>query len=131
VWGIHAQEIGFEGAGGSWSTPALYGNEVYFTTAAGRVLEVDRGTGKIVWEVQVSPPSIGSPVVVDGVLLQGDCGGDLTAWDVSKPTLNPPPLLWRRHFNGCIESTPAVWHGWIYIGTRQGYMYGLADTSAP
>ena len=44
---------------------------------------------------------------------------------------NPPPLLWRRHFNGCIESTPAVWHGWIYIGTRQGYMYGLADTSAP
>ncbi len=130
VWGIHAPEIGFEGAGGSWSTPALYGNEVYFTTAAGRVLEVDRGSGKIVWEVHVSPPSIGSPVVVDGVLLQGDCGGDLTAWDVSRPTVNPPPLLWRRHFNGCIESTPAVWHGWIYIGTRQGYVYGLADTSA-
>ncbi len=25
VWGIPAREIGFEGAGGSWSTPALYG----------------------------------------------------------------------------------------------------------
>ena len=126
VWGIHAQEIGFEGAGGSWSTPALYGKYVYFTTAAGRVLEVDRGTGKIVWELHIASPSIGSPVVVDGVLLQGDCSGDLYAWDVSNPA-STPPLLWRRHFNGCIESTPAVWHGWIYLGTRQGYLYGLAD----
>ena len=37
VWSIPAPEIGFEGAGGSWSTPALYGDYVYFTTAAGRV----------------------------------------------------------------------------------------------
>jgi hypothetical protein len=130
VWSIHAQEIGFEGAGGSWSTPALYGGDVYFTTAAGRVLEVDRETGKVVWEVDVSPPSIGSPVVVDGVLLQGDCGGNLSAWDVSRPSVDPPPLLWRRHFSGCIESTPAVWHGWIFVGTRKGYMYGLADSDA-
>ena len=44
VWSIPAPEIGFEGAGGSWSTPAMYGDYVYFTTAAGRVLEVDRET---------------------------------------------------------------------------------------
>src|SRR2546427_7625440 len=31
VWSIPATEIGFEGAGGSWSTPALYGDYVYFT----------------------------------------------------------------------------------------------------
>ncbi|MDP9330903.1 MAG: PQQ-binding-like beta-propeller repeat protein [Actinomycetota bacterium] len=129
LWGIDAREIGFEGAGGSWSTPALYGNYVYFTTAAGRVLEVDRHTGHIVWELHVSAPSIGSPVVVDGVLLQGDCSGNLSAWDVSDPMI-APLLLWRRHFNGCIESTPAVWNGWIYVGTRQGYLYGLADRSA-
>ncbi len=46
VWSIPATEIGFEGAGGSWSTPALYGDYVYFTTAAGRVLEVDRRDGQ-------------------------------------------------------------------------------------
>ena len=44
AWSIPAMEIGFEGAGGSWSTPAIYGEYVYFTTAAGRVLEVDRAT---------------------------------------------------------------------------------------
>ena len=28
---------------------------------------------------------------------------------------------------GCVESTPAVWHGWMYVGTRAGQIYGIAD----
>jgi outer membrane protein assembly factor BamB len=126
VWSIDAREIGFEGAGGSWSTPALYGDLVYFTTAAGRVLAVERETGDVRWERQIGAPAIGSPVVVDGVLIQGDCAGDLWAWDVSEPDADPV-LLWKLHFNDCIESTPAVWRGWIYFGTRQGYLYGLKE----
>ncbi|HEX5936928.1 MAG TPA: PQQ-binding-like beta-propeller repeat protein [Actinomycetota bacterium] len=124
VWSIDAREIGFEGAGGSWSTPALYGDLVFFTTAAGRVLAVERETGDVRWERRVGAPAIGSPVVVDGVLIQGDCAGDLWAWDVSDPDADPV-LLWKLHFSDCIESTPAVWRGWIYLGTRQGYLYGL------
>jgi outer membrane protein assembly factor BamB len=130
VWSIDAREIGFEGAGGSWSTPALYGDLVYFTTAAGRLLAVERETGDIRWERQVGAPAIGSPVVVDGVLIQGDCAGDLWAWDVSDPDADPL-LLWKLHFNDCIESTPAVWRGWIYLGTRQGYLYGLTERREP
>ena len=126
VWGIAAREIGFEGAGGSWSTPALYGAYAYFTTAAGRVLEVDRETGDIVWEQKVGAPAIGSPVVVDGVLIQGDCKGDLYAWNIADPT-ETPGSIWKLHLDGCIESTPAVWHGWLYLGTREGYLYGIAD----
>jgi hypothetical protein len=129
VWSIDAREIGFEGAGGSWSTPALYDGVVFFTTAAGRVLAVDRETGDVLWERQIGAPAIGSPVVVDGVLIQGDCRGDLWAWDVSEP-VEEPVLLWRLHFNDCIESTPAIWKGWIYLGTRQGYLYGLTDRRA-
>jgi outer membrane protein assembly factor BamB len=126
VWSIDAREIGFEGAGGSWSTPALYGDVVFFSTAAGRVLEVDRATGTVLHELQVGAPSIASPVVVDGVLILGDCLGDLYAWDVSDPSISPP-LLWKMRFEGCIESTPAVWKGWLYLGTREGYLYGIAD----
>jgi len=126
VWSIDAQEIGFEGAGGSWSTPALSGDLVYFTTAAGRVLAVERATGDIRWERRIGAPAIGSPVVVDGVLIQGDCAGDLWAWDVSEPEADPV-LLWKMHFSDCIESTPVVWRGWIYLGTRQGYLYGLTE----
>jgi outer membrane protein assembly factor BamB len=130
VWSIDAREIGFEGAGGSWSTPALYGDVVFFSTAAGRVLEVDRGTGAVLHEMQVGAPSIASPVVVDGVLILGDCLGDLYAWDISDPS-ESPPLLWKMRFEGCIESTPAVWKGWLYLGTREGYLYGIADAAAP
>jgi hypothetical protein len=130
VWSIDAREIGFEGAGGSWSTPALYGDVVFFSTAAGRVLEVDRGSGAVLHEMQVGAPSIASPVVVDGVLILGDCLGDLYAWDVSDPSV-APPLLWKMRFEGCIESTPAVWKGWLYLGTREGYLYGIADAAAP
>ena len=61
VWSIEARETGFEGAGGSWSTPALYGGIVVFSTAAGRVLIVDRITGDVVQELAVGTPSIASP----------------------------------------------------------------------
>jgi hypothetical protein len=130
VWSIPATEIGFEGAGGSWSTPALYGDYVYFTTAAGRVLEVERSTGRIVWQLQIGAPAIASPVVVDGTLIQGDCSGHLYAWDVSDPTVRPP-LRWNLDLGDCVESTPAVWHGWLYVGTREGFFYGIADEGTP
>jgi outer membrane protein assembly factor BamB len=130
VWIRPAMEIGFEGAGGSWSTPALYGDYVYFTTAAGRVLEMDRNTGDIAWEIQIGSPAIGSPVVVDGMLLQGDCTGHLYAWDVSDPTVIPP-LRWNLDLGDCIESTPAVWRGWLYVGTREGYLFGITDPTTP
>jgi hypothetical protein len=130
VWSIPAPEIGFEGAGGSWSTPALYGDIVVFSTAAGRVLLVDRASGQIVRELAVGAPSIASPVVVDDVLILGDCLGDLRAWDISD-LRRTPPLLWTMNFDGCIESTPAVWRGWLYFGTRTGYLYGVSDPAPP
>jgi hypothetical protein len=64
------------------------------------------------------------------VLIQGDCAGDLFAWNVSDPSRSPG-LIWSMHFDGCIESTPAVWHGWLYFGTREGYLYGIANADTP
>jgi hypothetical protein len=28
---------------------------------------------------------------------------------------------------GCIESTPAVWRGMVYVGSRGGAVYGIGD----
>jgi outer membrane protein assembly factor BamB len=132
VWSIAASEIGFDGAGGSWSTPALDGDRVYFMTAAGRVVAADRATGEVAWQLQVGSPSIASPVVVDGTLIQGDCTGHLYAWDLRGTRAgDPPPLRWSLDLGDCIESTPAVWHGWLYVGTREGYVYGIADRDTP
>ena len=52
----------------------------------------------------------------------------LHAYDVSDTTIDPPEL-WTVQLSGCIESTPAVWRGWLYFGTREGYLYGLANAA--
>jgi hypothetical protein len=64
--------------------------------------------------------------VVDNVLLEGDCSGTLHAFDVSRQRVRPPEL-WRIRLGGCIESTPAVFDGKIWIGTRGGGLYAIGD----
>jgi hypothetical protein len=123
VWSVHD-----DGAkeSGSWSTPALVGKVVIWPTRPGRVLGIARDTGQVLWEKHLPAPLMGSPAVVDGVWLQGDCNGVLHAFDVHHPSQEPPEL-WQVTLGGCIESTPAIWKGRIYVGTRAGYEYAIAD----
>jgi hypothetical protein len=65
-------------------------------------------------------------VVVDDVLIQGDCNGVLHGYDVSDPRVLPPQL-WQVEIGGCIESTPAVWNGRLFFGTRAGRFWALGD----
>jgi outer membrane protein assembly factor BamB len=92
----------------------------------GRLLGIDRGSGTVRWSKSLPGPTWQSPVVVDGVLLQGDCDGVLHAYDVSDTSVDPPEL-WTVPLAGCIESTPAVWQGGIYVGTRAGFMVRVGD----
>jgi len=110
--------------GGVYGTVAVDGDTVYADTNGGRLMGIDRQTGTVRWTKQFSLPLWGSPVVVDDVLLLGDCEGFFRAWDVSDPAVDPPEL-WSVELGGCIEATPAVWKGRIYIGTRGGHLFTL------
>ncbi len=123
VWSISDGDLIKSGA---WATPALHGDMVYAAFNSGRVIGVDRETGEIVWEKNLGSQTWQSPVVVDDVLLMGDCQGVLHAYDVSNPAVDPPEL-WSVQLSGCIESTPAVWHGRIYVGARGGLFYAIGD----
>ncbi len=112
--------------GGIYGTPGIYKDTVYVGTNGGRLLGVDRATGAVRWERHLPPPVWGSPVIVDGTLLIGDCLGFFHAFDVSDTTLPPVPK-WTIELGGCVEATPAVWDGRIYIGTRAGFLYILGD----
>jgi outer membrane protein assembly factor BamB len=112
--------------GGMWGTPGIWEDTVYVGTNGGRLLGVDRATGDIRWEKQIPGPVWGSPVVVDGVLLIGDCDGLLHAYDVSDTGVEPPEL-WSVDLGGCIEATPAVWDGRIYLGSRAGHLTTIGD----
>lgn len=122
VWSV--RDVNPDVQSGLLATPAVWGTKVYAATTTGRLLGIDRTTGVIVWEKQLGSRLWGSPVVVDGVLLQGDCDGRLWAFDVSDQAIDPPER-WRVQLRGCIESTPTLWRGTVYVGTRAGELYAL------
>jgi outer membrane protein assembly factor BamB len=128
VWGLAIPPGGGLRDGGVFSTPALYGRTLFVTTNSGRLLAVNRDSGTIRWELPLPPHAWSSPVVVDSVLIVGDCEGVLHAFDVSHVDMRPP-VLWRLRIpsGACIESTPAVWNGRIYVGARDGFFYAIGD----
>lgn len=123
VWSIKDQGASKAGV---WGTSALWKDVLYTDTNGGRLLGIDRTTGAIRWEKKLPGPTWQSPVVVDDVLIVGDCSGVLHAYDVSDTTIDPPEL-WTVKLSGCIESTPAVWNGRIFVGARGGRFYAIGD----
>jgi hypothetical protein len=122
VWSVPLRSGGVPS--GVWATPALHRDLVIVATHAGELLGVDRVTGAIRWTVQLVGPTWGSPVVVDDVLVQGDCSGVLRGFDVSDTTA-APRLRWSVSLGGCLESTPAVFGGRVVVGSRSGQVFGL------
>jgi hypothetical protein len=112
--------------GGFWATPALHDGVLIEPDDAGEVRGFDMATGELLWQFHLPGPTWQSPVVVDDVLIQGDCEGVLHAYDVSDPRVLPPEL-WQVTLGGCIESTPAVWKGRIFVGTRAGRFFAIGD----
>jgi len=111
---------------GVWGTPALYKDIVVFDTTGGDVHGIDRASGAVRWTFHLPSGQVWqSPVVIDGVLVIGDCLGDLHAYDIADTT-KPPAPLWTVSLGGCIESTPAVWKGRLYFGTRAGAIHAIA-----
>lgn len=145
VWSVEAQD----GLGsGVWATPGLYRDLLIVPTSSGEALGIDTATGDVLWTVDLAASSWSSPVIVDDVWIQADCGGRLSAFDLNSHTstsrhattrnehtttsmsqsdtdTNQPVELWRINLGGCIESTPAVWNGIVVVGTKQGWIYGI------
>jgi outer membrane protein assembly factor BamB len=111
---------------GIWGTPAIADGVIYAGTNHGRFFGADMETGEILWEKELPPPTWQSPVVVDDTLIMGDCLGNLHAYDVSDPKVDPPEL-WSVELEGCIESTPTVFQGRIFVGARGGAFYAIGD----
>ena len=123
VWSVKDQS---GGKSGIWGTPALWKDVVIVPTNAGHVLGIDRESGEVLWNRDFGSQTWQSPVVVDDVLVMGDCEGNLAGFDL-RDTRREPPQLWSVKLEGCIESTPAVWNGRIFVGARGGKVYAVGD----
>jgi hypothetical protein len=111
---------------GMWATPALAGSTIINATNSGKVFAVDRMTGAELWSFDLTGPTWQSPVWVDGVLIEGDCNGVLHGYSLPDPR-KAPKEIWTVRIGGCIESTPAMWKGRLYFGTRAGRFFSLGD----
>jgi outer membrane protein assembly factor BamB len=120
-WGVPVPGVAGSD-GGMWASPAVAHGMVYVPTHTGRLLAVDAATGEVTWEDTVGFHAWSSALVVDGKLLVGTCEvAELRSYDLSDP--RQPTLEWSvPAAAGCIESTPAVWDGQIYVGSRDGFM---------
>jgi outer membrane protein assembly factor BamB len=125
VWGVPMP--GGEGDGGFWATPALGDGVIYNTSHVGRLIAVDTESGEVVWEDrEIASHSWSSPVIVDDTLLAATCGGEIRAYSLADP--RAPVLAWTHQLSeSCIESTPAVWKGRLYVGSRDGKFYAVGD----
>ena len=119
VWGLDL--ISGTGDSGLWSTPALYQGMLYVNTHSGDLIAVDTETGEIVWSEPVGFHSWSSPAVVDGTLVVATCTGELRGYSLDDP--RSPARQWTIQASpSCLEATPAIWNGSIYIGSRDGHI---------
>lgn len=118
---------------GVWATPALHPDGVlYVPSDSGFLLAIDTDTGEVVWQDDIGVNAWSSPVIVDDALVIAvDCfsseDSGLRAYDISDPLA--PIEMWQKPLptSGCIESTPAVWDGNMYVGSRDGFMYAFGS----
>lgn len=123
VWGVKVPARGAIG-GGVWATPAIRGNRLYVSTNPGDIMILDTKDGQILDKKYIGDHAWSSPVLIDNNLVVASCRGIVYNFDITNDTLNE---IWQKQIPGgsCIESTPAIWNGQIFFGSRDGYIYSI------
>ena len=125
VWSISLPSSPDGLKAGLWATPAIHKDYLYVSTHLGELLVVNKNTGDILWRDDIGFHAWSSPSVVDETLIVGTCKvGGIRAYDISSPAR--PELLWNKKVGeGCVESTPAIWNGEMFVGNRDGFFYKI------
>jgi outer membrane protein assembly factor BamB len=128
VWGLTVPAAaGLDG--GIWATPALVGDTLFAATNTGELLAVDTATGEVMWSDDIGAHAWSSPVHAGGRLLVAvncDTAAALRVYDIADPT-KPKVIAEEAFAGGCIESTPAIWKGSVYVGSRDGFFYAIGE----
>ncbi len=114
---LEVQRDGGQGRG-IYGTPGIFGNTIIVSADDGKLTALDRKTGTVKWVKQMRRPRVGEPCRRrQGVTARRrlPLRGLPRLRRVSNPDVDPPEL-WKVDLPGCIEATPAVWKGRVYIG---------------
>jgi hypothetical protein len=129
VWGVDVPPRRSGEDGGIWATPAWHDGVLYLSTHPGELLTINAADGEVLQRDDLGFNAWSSPVVIaDGrgapTLVVGTCfEPGVRGYDISDP--RAPVERWRVPLPGCIESTPIVWDGGLWVGSRDGFLYHL------
>lgn len=128
-WGVHMSiDKKIDSKAGIWASPIISKGRLYVSSHTGVLYAVDTRNGQVLWEDNIGYHAWASPVITDNQenLLVASCQGELRNYSLTGPT---PVLEWEFVIPGrpCIESTPLVLDGSIYVGTRDGYFYSIGN----
>ena len=97
---------------------------IYVPTHTGELLAVSAANGEVVWRIR-SAQDVG----VSGDRRRPTHPSHLRLRDPWPTPCRPrhPERLWTVELpeSGEIESTPIVWDGTLYVGSRNGYFYAV------
>jgi len=122
VWSKHIRS---KKPDGIWSTPALTETLLVATTNSGKVYGINPANGHEIWRLDYGNQQLwSSPVIIKDRLLLATCDGKLDAYRLIEGAT--PKLLWSLKVSkGCFEATPAIYANKIFIGNRDGKLYGI------
>ena len=122
IWSKHIRN---KKPDGIWSTPAFTKKLLVATTNSGKVYGLNPANGNKLWELSYGDQQLwSSPIIIKDRLLLATCDGRLDAYSLDPRSA--PTLLWSlKVSNGCFEATPAIYDGKIFIGSRDGRLYGI------
>ena len=110
---------------GVWASPALTEDQLIVPTDSGNLLGIDTATGKTNWNIDYgNQPLWSSPIVIEDKMLVATCDGKIDAYSL-KNKLKPSKMWSLKVSNGCFEATAGLWDGKIFIGNRDGKLYGI------
>jgi outer membrane protein assembly factor BamB len=127
----------YQAGGRVYTSPAVYGNMVYFGCDDGKVYALDTsnpGGFVTIWRYQTSGQVRSSPSVGDGKVFIGSYSTDRAVFALNATTTNPNgQLIWKYTLDQGyqVDSTPAYYNGVVYFTSYNGKVYALNANASP
>jgi outer membrane protein assembly factor BamB len=124
---------GFEGWDVYTSSPVVVDSIVVMGAGDGVLYAAEVATGRVLWQFPTEGRIRSTPAVADGLVFTGSTDGVVYALELENGRER-----WRHETDGAgmrseeqrvdrksIIASPAIAHGTVYVGSRDGYMYAL------
>jgi outer membrane protein assembly factor BamB len=100
--------------------PAVHGGRLYVADAEGRVIAMNAGNGKILWQRETGLPLSGGPEVDGRYIVLGSSDGDLLTLSASDGT-----PLWNARVDSEVLSVPRIAGSAVIVHTLRDSVYAF------